>query len=147
MSNNAPQQDAVETPSEHTEADAVHEAREALESAIAENPDAVVAFLARLDLVNDLLDAADLATSALDDEMVRELARTGSSLAEVADTASDPDTVAGLQTMLQAVGRANREADEPLGLRGFLRTLRDPALRRGVRFLLAVARNLGRKLP
>jgi uncharacterized protein YjgD (DUF1641 family) len=71
-----------------------------LEAAIAENPEAVAAFVERLDAVNELLDALSLGESALDDEMVRELSATGSTLAESADGLATDETVA----LAEAVG-------------------------------------------
>jgi uncharacterized protein YjgD (DUF1641 family) len=65
-----------------------------LEAAIAENPEAVAAFVERLDAVNELLDVLSLGESALDDEMVRELSATGSTLAESADGLATDETVA-----------------------------------------------------
>jgi uncharacterized protein YjgD (DUF1641 family) len=71
-----------------------------LEAAIAENPEAVAAFVERLDAVNELLDVLSLGESALDDEMVRELSATGSTLAESADGLATDETVA----LAEAVG-------------------------------------------
>ncbi|TKX69500.1 DUF1641 domain-containing protein [Halorubrum sp. SP9] len=64
-----------------------------LEAAIRENPEAVAAFVERLDAVNELLDALSLGESALSDEMVRELSATGSTLAESADGLATDETV------------------------------------------------------
>lgn len=99
-----------------------------------------------LDDLAELADVASLATAALDDEMVTTLARTGSSLGEVIDTAADPETVRGLDLLLGAVGEATDEPAEPVGLRRLLGDLRDPDVRRGLGFLLAVARATGRGL-
>ncbi|TKX74263.1 DUF1641 domain-containing protein [Halorubrum sp. GN11_10-6_MGM] len=71
-----------------------------LEAAIAENPEAVAAFVERLDAVNELLDVLSLGEGALDDEMVRELSATGSTLAESADGLATDETVA----LAEAVG-------------------------------------------
>ncbi|ELZ30759.1 hypothetical protein C465_12788 [Halorubrum distributum JCM 9100] len=65
-----------------------------LEAAIAENPEAVAAFVERLDAVNELLDVLSLGEGALSDEMVRELSATGSTLAESADGLATDETVA-----------------------------------------------------
>ncbi|WP_424013971.1 DUF1641 domain-containing protein [Halorubrum xinjiangense] len=70
-----------------------------LEAAIAENPEAVAAFVERLDAVNELLDVLSLGESALDDEMVRELSATGSTLAESADGLATDETVALAETV------------------------------------------------
>jgi len=65
-----------------------------LEAAIAQNPEAVADFVERLDAVNELLDVLSLGEGALTDEMVRELADTGSTLAESADGLATDETVA-----------------------------------------------------
>jgi uncharacterized protein YjgD (DUF1641 family) len=195
---------------------------ESLEQAIEENPEAVAAFVRRLDAVNELLDVVALGTEALDDEMVAELtgtaatlaeagdglateetvrlsaavgengddlaaaletlvdlersgtlddleglahtvsllsgaldddmvvslASTGNSLGEVADEAADPDTVRGVQTLLRAVGDAGERQDElrPVGAVGLVRALRDPEVKTGMAFLVALARGVGREV-
>ena len=97
-----------------------------------------------LEELAELADAATLLTAALDDEMVVRLARTGSSLGEVADTAAEPDTVRGIQRLLDAVGEAGGEPPEAVGAVGLVRALRDPEIKRGMGFLLALARGLGK---
>jgi uncharacterized protein YjgD (DUF1641 family) len=92
----------------------------------------------------ELADAATLLTAALDDEMVARLARTGSSLGEVADTAAEPETARGIQQLLGAVGEAGDEPPEAVGAVGLVRALRDPEVKRGMGFLVALARGLGR---
>ncbi|WP_276257693.1 DUF1641 domain-containing protein [Haloglomus litoreum] len=67
--------------------------REQLESAIEENPEAVATFVRRLDAVNELLDVLALGEEAMTDEMVVELADTGSTLAESADGLATEETV------------------------------------------------------
>ncbi|WP_181685098.1 DUF1641 domain-containing protein [Halorhabdus salina] len=64
-----------------------------LQSLVAENPEAVARLLDRLDLVNDLLDSADVATSAMDDEMVQSLAGTGTNLGLAANEMATDETV------------------------------------------------------
>ncbi len=64
-----------------------------LESLVEDNPEEVARLLDRLGLVNDLLDAADVATSAMDDEMVQSLAGTGTNLAMAADGMATDETV------------------------------------------------------
>lgn len=86
-----------------------------LEAAIAENPDAVAAFVRRLDAVNELLDVVALGENALTDEMVVELAATGSTLAESADGLATDETVA----LAETVGTNGTE------LRGAVETLAD----------------------
>jgi len=69
------------------------DAPEDLEALVAENPEEVVRLLERLDLVNDLLDATQVATSAMDDEMVQSMAGTGANLAMAADGMATEETV------------------------------------------------------
>jgi uncharacterized protein YjgD (DUF1641 family) len=98
-----------------------------------------------LDDVVALADLVSLGAGALEDDMVAELARTGSRLGEVADEASDPDTVRGLTTLARALGDASDPADppEPVGAVGLVRALRDPEVKAGLGYLLAVARAVG----
>lgn len=70
-----------------------------LEAAIERNPEAVAEFVQHLDAVNELLDVLSLGESALDDEMVRELSATGSTLAESADGLATDETVALAETV------------------------------------------------
>ncbi|WP_247007056.1 DUF1641 domain-containing protein [Halorientalis litorea] len=72
-----------------------------LEAAIAENPEAVAAFVRRLDAVNELLDALALGESALTDEMARDLADTTATLAESADALATDETAALAETVGQ----------------------------------------------
>ncbi|WP_135667779.1 DUF1641 domain-containing protein [Halorhabdus rudnickae] len=64
-----------------------------LESLVADNPEEVARLLERLGLVNDLLDAADVATSAMDDEMIQSLAGTGTNLGLAANEIATDETV------------------------------------------------------
>jgi uncharacterized protein YjgD (DUF1641 family) len=96
-----------------------------------------------LDELVELAGVLSLATSALDDEMVRSLAATGGSLGEVADTAADDDTRDGLETMLEGLGDAEREPPERVGAVGLLKATRDPDVQRGLGYLVAVARAIG----
>jgi uncharacterized protein YjgD (DUF1641 family) len=66
---------------------------DALTEAIADDPHEVARFLDRLGLVNEFLDAADVAVSGLDDEMVTELAGTSTTLALTANGLATPETV------------------------------------------------------
>jgi uncharacterized protein YjgD (DUF1641 family) len=84
--------------------------RSDLEAAIERNPEAVAAFVERLDAVNELLDVLSLGENALDDEMVRELSATGSTLAESADGIATDETVA----LAAAVGENGDELREAL---------------------------------
>ncbi|WP_227134185.1 DUF1641 domain-containing protein [Halorubellus salinus] len=112
---------------------------------LAEAMETVVA-LQRSGTLDDLAaiaDAVALASSALDDEMVETLAARGTALGELADTAAEPETVRGLGAMLDAVGDATEEPPESVGVVGALRATRDPEVRSGLGFLLAVAKALG----
>jgi len=102
--------------------------------------------LQRTGALNELVELAgvlSLATSALDDEMVRSLADTGGSLGEVADTAAADDTRDGLERMLEGLGDAEREPPERVGAVGLLKATRDPDVQRGLGYLVAVARAIG----
>lgn len=96
-----------------------------------------------LDELAQLADGLTLATAALDDEMVQTLARTGSRLGEVVDTAAEPETARGIERALRAVGEAEASEPAPLGAVGLVRALRDEEVRRGMGFLVALARGLG----
>jgi uncharacterized protein YjgD (DUF1641 family) len=91
----------------------------------------------------ELADVVSLLTAALDDEMVRSLATTGSSLGELAETAADDETREGLETVLQGVGDAEDEASVPVGLVGLLRASQDPDVQHGLGYVLAIARAIG----
>jgi len=74
-----------------------------------------------LDELAEVAEVGSLATAALDDEMVRSLAGTGSALGEVADTAADDDTRDGLKTLLAGSAAPNgaiRNQWAHLGSRG-----------------------------
>jgi len=121
---------------------------DAVTRAVAENPAATAALIDRLDAVNELLDVLELGTAALDDEMVTTLARRGSRMGELVDTASEPETVRGLETLLTAIGDAGgtETPPEPVGAIGLLKATRDPDVQRGLGFLIAVARATGQQL-
>ena len=119
-----------------------------LAAALAEDPEAVAAFVRRLDDVNAVLDVLALATEAADDEMVSSVAGTAGSLGELADEAADPETVRGARTLLRALGVAGdpETTYREVGALGLLRALRDPEVKRGLAFLVALARGIGREL-
>ncbi|MEF8782305.1 MAG: DUF1641 domain-containing protein [Haloarculaceae archaeon] len=81
-----------------------------LEAAIAENPEAVAAFVRRLDAVNELLDVLALGENALTDEMAREVAGTTATLAESADGLATDDTVG----LAESVGANAAELEETI---------------------------------
>jgi uncharacterized protein YjgD (DUF1641 family) len=125
-----------------------------LAAAVGENGDDLAAAmetlvdLQRSGTLDDLAalgDLVSLASGALEDDMVVELSRTGSRLGEVADEASDPDTVRGTTRLLRAVGEASDPDDppEPVGAVGLVRSIRDPEVKAGLGYLLAVARAVG----
>jgi len=97
-----------------------------------------------LDELATLADVVPLLSGAMDDEMVTNLARSGTALGEVADTAAEPETAEGLQDVLSAVGEASEEPSEQVGLVGLVKALRDPEVQQGLGFVLALARALGR---
>ena len=84
-----------------------------LEAIIEQNPEGVAEFVQRLDAVNELLDVLALGESALDDEMVRELSSTGSTLAESVDGLATDETVSLAETVGED-GDDLREAVETL---------------------------------
>ena len=98
-----------------------------------------------LDELVGIADAISLATAALEDDMVAELARTGSRLGEVADEAADPAATRGLTRLVRAVGDAEATDPERVGAVGLLRSTRDPEVQAGLGYLLALARAVGRQ--
>jgi uncharacterized protein YjgD (DUF1641 family) len=98
-----------------------------------------------LDRLTEIADAVTLLTDAVDDEMVETLAATGTSLGEVADTASDDAVRRGLVRTLEGVGRANGPdaSEQSLGPLGLLGALRDPEVKAGMGHLVAIARGIG----
>ncbi|MBX0349987.1 MULTISPECIES: DUF1641 domain-containing protein [Haloarcula] len=97
-----------------------------------------------LETVVEMAEVVSLVTAALDDEMVRSLAGTGSALGEVAQTAGEDDARNGIETMLESVSAAERETPERVGPVGLLKASRDPDVQRGLGYLLAIARSIGR---
>ena len=97
-----------------------------------------------LDELAEVAAVASLLTAALDDEMVRSLAGTGSSLGEIADTAAEDDTRDGLQTVLSGVGAAEGSDPEPVGPVGLVRQIRDPEVQYGLGYVFAIARAIGK---
>jgi len=125
------------------------EPTDALAEAIEGNEEALAEFVEHLDEVNDLLDILVLGSAAVDDEMVVMLAETANNVGTLADTATEPETVRGLESVLHAVGDAAGDLDEPperLGPIGLLRALRDPEVQAGLGFLVAVSKGIGRDL-
>jgi len=125
------------------------EPTDVLAEAIEGNEEALAEFVEHLDEVNDLLDILALGSAAVDDEMVVMLAETANNVGTLADTATEPETVRGLESVLHAVGDAAGDLDEPperLGPIGLLRALRDPEVQAGLGFLVAVSKGIGRDL-
>ena len=111
------------------------EPTDALAEAIEGNEEALAEFVEHLDEVNDLLDILALGSAAVDDEMVVMLAETANNVGTLADTATEPETVRGLESVLHAVGDAAGDLDEPperVGTLGLLRALRDPEVQTGL---------------
>lgn len=128
--------------SQSTDKDALLEALDGHEGDVAE-------LLKRLDEINDLLDILSLGSAAVDDEMVVMLAETANNIGTLADTATEPETVRGLESVLHAVGDAAGELDDPpdrIGMVGLLRAMRDPEVQAGLGFVIAVAKGLGADL-
>ena len=98
-----------------------------------------------LDELVGIADALSLATAALEDDMVAELARTGSRLGEVADEAADPQAVRGLTRLVRAVGDAETAEHDRVGPVGLVRSSRDPEVQAGLGYLLALARAVGQQ--
>lgn len=123
--------------------------REALLEALEGNEADVAELLGRLDEINDLLDILALGSAAVDDEMVVMLAETANNIGTLADTATEPETVRGLESVLHAVGDAAGDLDEPpdrVGPVGLLKAMRDPEVQTGLGFFIAIARGIGHDL-
>ena len=114
-----------------------------LVAAIENNPEEVALLVERLGLINELIDVVELGVGAVDDEMIHSLARTGNTLAEVADEAADPDTVAGIKRLLNAVGDVEETEVKPVGALGLLGSIRNRDVRAGLGYLVALAAALG----
>lgn len=123
--------------------------QEALLEALDGNEADVTELLERLDEINDLLDILALGSAAIDDEMVVLLAETANNIGTLADTATEPETVRGLESVLHAVGDAAGDLDEPperVGMLGLLKAMRDPEVQAGLGFIVAIAKGIGRDL-
>ncbi len=124
------------------------ELNEELKQAIDENPEAITGFIQRLDLTNELLDVVSLGTKAMDDEMVTSIVGTATRLGELADAASDPKTVRNIDKLMSALREAGDPENTPdsTGTIGLLRELRDEDVRKGLGFLVGLAKSLGKTL-
>lgn len=100
-----------------------------------------------LDRLTEVADAVALLTDAMDDEMVETVASTGTSLGELADTATEDEVSHGLARMLNGVGEAGAGAADPVGPIGLIGALRDPDVKAGMGYLVAVARGIGAAGP
>lgn len=98
-----------------------------------------------LDTLAGLADVVALAEGALDDDMVTDMAATGATLGGVAATAGDEEVAAGLENVLRAVGEAETAGHERVGTFGLLRAMRDPEVKAGMGYLVALARAIGRE--
>jgi len=115
---------------------------EELTAVIEENPETFATFVRNLDTVNELVEVAELGTAAMDDEMVASLARTGSSLGELADSATKEDTRRGIQVLLRALGKA--DTNGPIDRHDIWKGLWEGEFLTGVRYALAIVQSLGR---
>lgn len=125
------------------------EDRDAVLDAIDGNEEEFAELVEKLDEINDLLDILALGSAAVDDEMVVMLAQTANNVGTLADTATEPETVRGLESVLQAVGDAAGDLDEPperVGMLGLLKAIRDPDVQTGLGFLVAISRGIGHDL-
>lgn len=124
------------------------ELNEELKQAIDENPEAIAGFIQRLDLTNELLDVVSLGTKAMDDEMVTSIVGTATRLGELANAASDPKTVRNIDKLMSALREAGDPENTPdsTGTIGLLRELRDEDVRKGLGFLVGLAKSLGKTL-
>lgn len=107
-----------------------------------------IAYLQRTGTLDDLVEFAEVGSllqAAMDDEMVESLTATGTRLGEIADTAGDDDVAAGIENLLWAVGAANAEDPDPVGLIGLVKATRDPEVKAGLGVLIELARALGRE--
>ncbi|QAU14193.1 DUF1641 domain-containing protein [Halorubrum sp. BOL3-1] len=127
-----------------------------LGSAVGENGDELAAAVQRiaalqrtgtLDRLTEIADAVALLTDAMDDEMVETVASTGTSLGEFADTATEDEVSHGLVRMLDGVGEAGAGEADPVGPIGLISALRDPEVKAGMGYLVAVARGIGAAGP
>ncbi|EMA59453.1 DUF1641 domain-containing protein [Halorubrum kocurii] len=124
---------------------AVGESGEELAAAVRQI--AVLQRTGTLDRLTELADAVALLTDAMDDEMVETVAATGTALGELADTATEEEVSHGLVRMLDGVGEAGSGEAEPVGPIGLLSALRDPEVKAGMGYLVAVARGIGATGP
>jgi uncharacterized protein YjgD (DUF1641 family) len=122
---------------------------EAESEAIQEAADAMVE-LQQDGTLEDLTEAAtaiSLVAEALDDEMVVEVAGLANELGLVAGSATQPNTVRTLATMMDAMDEANAFEDpEKVGMMGALGKMRDDDVQRGLGFLLEFLGALGRQI-
>ncbi|MFB6162756.1 MAG: DUF1641 domain-containing protein [Halococcoides sp.] len=110
------------------------------------DPDAVANLAERTDEIHAVLDLVAVATNALDDDAVRSLGATGATLGGLANRATDEDAVRVLDSGLVALGEAGASDPEPAGVLDVLRALRDPDVRAGLGFLIAMAKAFGSEL-
>ncbi len=99
-----------------------------------------------LETVIGAMQGVSLLSDAMDDELVMSLGSTASSLGELADAASTPETRQGTLALIDALGEAAGSDPEPVGMLGLAGALRDDDIRQGLGFLLAVARATGRRI-
>ena len=153
MSEQEPMDDAAEEqPEETAETEPETDAEDAVAAVLDEHDESLAESLETLATMQETGTLDDLANfaqmvslmqAAMDDEMVMTLAQTGSRLGEVADTAADDQVASGIEDLLNALGEASAEEQEPVGAIGLVRSIRDPDVKAGLGVLLSVARALG----
>lgn len=122
---------------------------EAESEAIQEAADAMVELQqdGTLDDLTEAATAVSLLADALDDEMVVEAAGLANELGIVAGSATQPNVIRTLVTMMDAMDEANAFEDpEQVGMFGAVGKMRDPDVQRGLGFLLEFLGALGRQI-
>jgi uncharacterized protein YjgD (DUF1641 family) len=122
---------------------------EAESESIQEAADAMVE-LQQDGTLEDLTEAAtaiSLLADALDDEMVVEIAGLANELGLVAGSATQPNTIRTLATLMDAMDEADTfENPEKVGMMGTVGKLRDEDVQRGLGFLMEFLGALGRQI-
>ncbi|MFP8890335.1 DUF1641 domain-containing protein [Natrialbaceae archaeon A-CW2] len=99
-----------------------------------------------LETLVGLANTVSLLAAAVDDDIIMSVSELGSSLGEIADTTANPDTVVGIQALMNGIGEGANGSTGRMGIIGLVRALRDPNVQRGLGFLIAVTRSTGEDL-
>ena len=100
-----------------------------------------------LDDLTEAATAVSLLADAFDDEMVVEAAGLANELGLVAGSATQPNVIRTLATMMDAMDEANAfENPEKVGMFGAVGKMRDDDVQRGLGFLLEFLAALGRQI-